>query len=123
MPAGRPLKFQDPQELERRIDEYFRLAEGKPTITGLALHLDCEIETIKSYGENDEFSASVKRAYLRVQNGYENRMYEGSPTGAIFALKNFGWKDKTEVDSNVNMNARVDLSKLPDEELTKIAGL
>jgi hypothetical protein len=119
MPAGRPHKFQDPKELEAKIEEYFAKAGEKPTITGLALHLDCEIETIKDYSEKDEFSAPIKRAYLRVQNGYENRMYETGPTGAIFALKNFGWKDKTEVEQKTDLT--IDFDKLTDAELAKIA--
>lgn len=74
--VGRPLKFQSVEELEGKIEAYFAKDGEKPTITGLALALDCEIETIKGYGERDEFSASVKKAYLRVQNGYEKRMHE-----------------------------------------------
>lgn len=101
------MKFSSAEEFQKSVDEYFAQAGDKPTITGLALHLDCEIETIKNYQERDEFSAPTKRAYLRVQNGYEKRMHEGAPTGAIFALKNFGWKDKTEVDQN--MSGKLDI--------------
>ncbi|MFB0965063.1 MAG: terminase small subunit [Patescibacteria group bacterium] len=146
MPAGRPLKFQDVEELTKRIDEYFDWCDGhvvtkvnklyehqykqwleleklclddedkekwkrdepeketvrleyeRPTITGLALFLGCDVDTIKSYSEKDEFLRPIKEAYLRVENSYEKRLGDHSPTGAIFALKNFGWKDKTETE-------------------------
>lgn len=94
------MKFKDTEAFQKSVDEYFSKAGDKPTITGLALHLDCDLETIRDYKERDEFSAPLKKAYLRVQHGYENRMYEGNPTGAIFALKNFGWKDKQEVENS-----------------------
>ena len=100
MPAGRPLKFQNVKEFEKSVEEYFAKAGDKPTITGLALHLDCDLDTIKNYTERDEFFGPLKKAYLRVQQGYENRMHEGACTGAIFALKNFGWKDKQEVENS-----------------------
>lgn len=51
---------------------------------------------------------------MRVENAYEQRLGEHSPTGAIFALKNFGWKDKTEAEVNTNgtLNVVVGLPKL-----------
>ena len=41
--GGRPLKFKTPEELEKRIEEYFEYAkENKevPTVSGLAWYLD-----------------------------------------------------------------------------------
>jgi len=108
------LKFQDPEAFQKSVDEYFSIAGEKPTITGLALHLDCDLDTIKNYTERDEFFGPLKKAYLRVQNGYEKRMHEGAPTGAIFALKNFGWKDKTEVDQNLKGELNVSGIKIID---------
>jgi hypothetical protein len=31
-----------------------------------------------------------------IESGYEQRLFESSPTGAIFALKNFGWEDRRQ---------------------------
>lgn len=67
------MKFKSVEEYEKSIEEYFA-NEPKPTITGLALHLDCDVETIKNYTEKDEFSRPTKKAYLRVQNSYEKRL-------------------------------------------------
>ena len=35
-----------------------------------------------------------------VECEYEKRLAGQSPTGAIFALKNMGWKDKSEVEQS-----------------------
>jgi len=92
--------FPDPEALQKSINEYFEKAGDKPTITGLALHLDCDIDTIKAYEGRAEFVRPMKNAYLRVQKGYEDRMHGPQPTGAIFALKNFGWADKQQVETS-----------------------
>lgn len=36
-----------------------------------------------------------------VENGYESALRQNNATGSIFALKNMGWKDKTEQDVRV----------------------
>lgn len=95
--GGRPLKFQSAKELEEKINKYFEeTPEDEITITGLALALDCDRHTIQDYKERDEFSTPIKRAYLKVENAYEKSLRKNGRTGDIFALKNFGWKDKTE---------------------------
>lgn len=99
MPAGRPLKYQSVEDLDKAIDAYFVEAEEKKehlTVTGLALALDIDRKTLLSYEEREEFLPSLKRAKTRVENYAEKRLFENSPTGAIFALKNFDWSDKTQ---------------------------
>ncbi len=100
MPGGRPLKFKTPKELQEKIDNYFstRIDEDgnflKPiTITGLALHLDTTRETLCRYEEKDQFTDTLKKAKLMVENFYEEQLMGKSVTGAIFALKNFDWND------------------------------
>ena len=44
-----------------------------------------------------------------------------SPAGSIFALKQFGWKDKTEVDQNIKANVSVTVSEI--QELKRRAAL
>jgi len=106
---GRPLKFKSVTELQEAIDKYFADAteQGLPyTITGLALALDTSRETLLDYEAKQDFSDNIKRAKLRCHNYAENYLYTGkNATEAIFNLKNnYGWKDKTEVDSNINGN-------------------
>ncbi len=97
--GGRPLKFQSVDELQTQIDAYFaETPKDEWTWTGLALFLDCEKETLKSYRERDGFSAPLKKALLRVEQGYEVDLKKHGRAGSIFALKNFEWKDKNETD-------------------------
>lgn len=122
--AGRPAHFDNEEELKSKIDEYFeyiqgeytditnRDDEGEPyteriwtrepedaTITGLALYLGFESrQSVYDYEKNGEFSYTIKRARLHVENTYEKALLSKYATGAIFALKNFGWSDKQEVD-------------------------
>lgn len=97
--VGRPLKYKTKEELEGKIEEYFAKNKEHPTLTGLAYHLGFESrQSIYDYEERGEFSYTIKRARLFIESHYELRLYHSSPTGAIFALKNFGWKDSIEHD-------------------------
>lgn len=108
MPAGRPLAFESVAELEEKIGEYFDSDDAhfvsvedirlfSPTVSGLAYHLGVSTETVRAYGEKDEFSATIKRAKQRIEISLEKRLAGQAVTGTIFNLKNnFGWKDKTE---------------------------
>lgn len=90
--------------MQQKIDTYFEQASDddgelvKPvSITGLALWLDTTRETLMDYQNRDEFTDTVKRAKLRVENFYEERLTVGrQATGPIFALKNFGWRDEQQ---------------------------
>jgi hypothetical protein len=109
--AGRPPKFTNVENMDKLIDKYFKSligvdSEGKEysnpaTITGLALALGfCDKCSLYDYSDKPEFSHSLKRARMMVECDYETRLAGKASTGAIFALKNFGWKDKVEVDNN-----------------------
>lgn len=99
--GGRPPKFDNAGDLQKKVDEYFVWAKeennGLKTITGLALFLGFESrQSIYDYEKDGTFSYIIKNARLRVEEGYEERLHGAIPTGAIFALKNMGWKDKVE---------------------------
>lgn len=99
-PIGRPPKFSSPEQLQELMDAYFtaRLTDDKPiSFTGLCLALDTTRETIDDYQNKPNFSDSIKKAKLRVENFYEERLTLANATGSIFALKNFGWKDTQTV--------------------------
>lgn len=71
------------------------------TITGLALYLGfCDKVSLYDYRVKDEFAYSIKRAISKIENAYEQNLSskDKSPAGAIFALKNFGWTDKTQIE-------------------------
>lgn len=114
---GRPRKFSDVEKMQQKIDEYFNncpdfviitgfdknngeFVEYKkytPTMTGLALYLGfVSRQSMLDYEEKPDFSCTIKKARLRIEHEYEKQLYMDKCTGAIFALKNFGWKDKVE---------------------------
>ena len=99
-------KYKTDKELQKAIDEYFTEVEGKkdhkPTITGLMLSLGfCDRQSFYDYEKTGKHSCTIKKARLRIEQEYEQRLHTGQPTGAIFALKNFGWVDKQEQDVTV----------------------
>lgn len=109
MPGGRPPKFKSIEEMEALIQAFFDDCASKShkdangvyheypiTITGLALALGTTRKTLLDYEQKGEFSDTVKQAKTVVENFAERRLFGTSPTGAIFALKNYDWKDKSE---------------------------
>lgn len=101
--GGRPALFTDVNKLMESIDEYFE-NYSPITITGLALHLGFESrQSFYDYEKNEVFSYVIKRARLRVESMYEEKLLGNNCTGPIFALKNMGWTDKTELEHSGNM--------------------
>lgn len=99
--AGPPLKFKDLDELTAKVHGYFEhTPEDEWTWTGLCLELGCERETLVDYregkGDRGEYAPLLKWAFMRIENGYEKDLKKRGHAGSIFALKNFGWKDKSE---------------------------
>jgi hypothetical protein len=98
---GRPRIFDNPKTLQNAIDAYFEaMAENKQplTITGLCLAIGFQSRSsFYEYEQVGEFSDIIKRARLQVENFAEKMLFSKSPTGAIFALKNYGWTDKQEL--------------------------
>lgn len=134
MPAGRPLKYKTPEQLQAAIDEYFAPGGGAwwaekageeerycPTMTGLAMALGMERTTLVAYSHRDEFFHTVKDARQRVQDFLERRLTgNGQVTGAIFNLKNnFGWKDQQEISASHSIKREA--RELSDDELAVIA--
>ncbi len=111
MARGRKRIIGSSKEFDRRAQAYFdqcRENNEPVLLTGLiyALGLSSR-ESLDEYGRRPEFSDSVKRAKLLVEMAYENRLGLSSPTGAIFALKNFGWKDKAEFEHSGSLTVNV----------------
>ena len=105
--AGRPRIYDSVEELEQAIELYMaecKENQRKPTITGATLFLGfCDKTTLYDYRDRPEYSHSIKRLLLFVENGYEEALHGNSVTGCIFALKNMGWRDKTEQEVNGNL--------------------
>lgn len=110
MSQGRPPIWDDPEEFEKAVDQYFDNTEINHTWTGLAIHLGFESrQSLEDYKKKDGFSYPIKKALLKIERKYEEAMMK-QPAGAIFALKNFGWKDKQEIDQNTNHSGGITIS-------------
>lgn len=110
-------------DLSGRIDAYFQYTEGayhlenKPvngtkepaaqkvwdrepepaTFSGLALFLGFNSrQAFDEYLETGEFADALKPGRLRIEAIYERKLHQQSSSGAIFALKNMGWSERTE---------------------------
>lgn len=120
--GGRPPFFNNPEDLDVLVNKYFEeTTEEKRTITGLALALGfADKSSIYEYEKKPEFSYSIKQARLRVENCYELSLRGRGNSGDIFALKNFGWTDKTEIDQNTTLKATVATVDITTEELERL---
>lgn len=127
MSKGRPLKFNSPEELENKIEEYYRYckdSDRKITVTGLAWYLDVNKQTLTNYEKAEEngwlkrldedtrskYIEIIKKAKIYIESCYEEMLFhKESVIGAIFTLKNnYGWVDKQEV-INTNNNIEIKL--------------
>jgi len=107
-PMGRPKKYTAAQA-KKIVDRYFSEIEKSgrpPTITGLALALDTSRKVLCQWAEReDELAAVITRAKSRVELYLEELLTTTrTPAGAIFALKNFGWSDRQELEVSGNLN-------------------
>lgn len=104
MAGGRPRKWATPEALQADVDRYFDYCkeEGKPeTIAGLAYYTNVDRQTIYNYNEKDEFFDIIKKARDRIMMGLEETSITKGNAGTIFVMKQYGYKDKHEVDNNI----------------------
>ncbi len=121
MKVGKPAAFDSAEELQAEIEKYFSNPPCKPfvtkegdtiqlpflSITGLCLELGFESrQSFYDYEKKEEFAYTIKKARMLIENEYEFQLQKGNTTGAIFALKNFGWKDKTEIEQDVTSGGK-----------------
>ena len=128
--GGRPPFYNTREEMQEKIDAYFEECKGRylvidetvmrdkygipvvidakpPTITGLALALGfTSRQALLNYQAKDEFVDTITRAKSRVECYAEERLYDkDGANGAKFNLANNfeGWKEKQQIDGNINM--------------------
>ena len=119
--TGRPRKYLTPELLMKKIEQYFKGGAYKreaitplgqkvkvptPTISDLVLYLGfADRHSFYAYEQlSPEFSNAIKKARTMIEREYEMMLRGSSCGGAIFALKNFGWVDRQEVEHSVNIN-------------------
>lgn len=133
--VGRPPKYKSKEEIEEKIDAYFKQCEGEvlkdnngntvfnkfgnpviinqrpPTVTGLALALGFSTRlSLLNYQGKKEFMNTITRAKARVEAYAEERLFDrDGSSGAQFSLRNNfkGWTEKTELDEE-EQQARIE---------------
>lgn len=138
--GGRPPIYKTADELQAKITDFFTNCPDKRvvttiagnievptiTITGLVLHLGfCDRSSFYDLERSPRFSYTIKKARSFIEREYEMCLKAGNCTGAIFALKNFGWKDQPPVALTVDNSkhthyTKVDLTGKTEQELTDI---
>ena len=109
--GGAPLKFETPEELKELMEGYFDATDPEEwTVTGLALKVGSK-QLLNDYEKREGYDYLVKEAKLLVENGYEIDLKKSGRAGTIFALKNFDWKDKSEVDSSVKLSGELNITR------------
>jgi len=123
-PVGRPFKFRDPQEFQKKGDKFFQHCDEKEepyTFTGLALALGFTgREQFLEYQKRIEFSSVLKGLRARCEAYAEKRLFQGAAAGPIFALKNYGWKDTSETTVTVKPPVLVDSLESIDADFEDI---
>lgn len=120
-PVGAPPKYKSAEEMQIKIDQYFKDCEGEllqdangpvldkygneiylrkhpPTVTGLALALGFTTrQSLLNYQGKREFVDTITRAKARCEQYSEERLFDrDGNNGAQFSLRfNFGW-DKAQ---------------------------
>lgn len=111
---GRPRRYETREDLMKVIQEYF---DNTPILdltgTGLALAVGSK-QLLQDYEARPEFSDIIKEAKLIIENSYEHSLKKNGRAGDIFALKNYGWKDKQEID--MHHSGSISLSDLASDE-------
>ncbi|MCI1959688.1 MAG: DNA-packaging protein [Clostridia bacterium] len=125
--VGRPPKYKSAEEIQEKIDKYFKECDGQilldedekpvfdkkgnpiykvlprpPTMTGLALALGFNTRTsLFNYKAKKEFVNTITRAKSRIEEYTEQRLFDKDGVqGAKFSLvNNFdSWSDKSDVN-------------------------
>ena len=128
--------YNSPEELQEKITEYFKTGLDYkkvivgppnnreaveipvPTITGLVLFCGfCDRHSFYAYENKKEFSHTIKKARTMIEKEYEMLIATVGHSGAIFALKNFGWTDRYTVVSEDHKYLHVEFKEMSREDL------
>lgn len=95
--------YESAEEFMNKVEEYFDNTDVKiQTRAGLCLFLGITKMTFYNYcngSQGDEMREVCEWAKTRLEHKYELDLnMRPNPTGPIFALKQYGWKDQQDVD-------------------------
>ena len=141
--GGRPPFYNNVEEMEEKIEAYFRKCEGtvlenssgevvldkygepvivgrRPlTITGLALALGfTSRQALLNYQDKLEFVDTITRAKAVVERYAEERLFDkDGANGAKFSLSNNfkGWAEKQQIEADVKNEVNICVELVDDE--------
>ena len=142
--VGRPPMYKSAEEIQVKIDDYFRSCEGEilkdgdgnvltdkygapirindkpPTITGLALALGfTSRQALLNYQAKEDFVDTITRAKARVEAYAEARLFDkDGANGAKFSLANNfdGWREKQQIEAAVKNDVTINVELVDDDE-------
>lgn len=140
---GRPPKYKTAKEIQKKIDEYFKMCEGHvitdddgkpfldkngipivvgvkpPTITGLAIALGfTSRQALLNYQAKEEFVDTITRAKALVERYAEERLFDkDGANGAKFSLANNfdGWRERQQIEADVKNDVTINIELSDDE--------
>lgn len=106
---GAPRRFEcipkDIDTVNKIINDFCILPTEEQTVCDLALALNISRVTLLEYiRRGDDLSFVIKRGYTFCERKYERKLSSQQYGGAIFALKNMGWRDIQETTGGVQIN-------------------
>ena len=116
------IDLKDPEQVNARLEEYFKIHfenDLKPTVAGMGMALGLDRRRLWEIKTGNDkapdlptlTSDSIKKAYIIMENLWENYMQNGkiNPVSGIFLGKNnFGYQDKQEHVITPNTNSDPD---------------
>lgn len=92
-PEGRPPLFKSLEDLEEKIEAFWKwIKKNKkhPTMSRLAVFLECDRKTIVNYSHKDEFFHTIKKVRALIEADKNEMLFDRTiPTaGVIFDLVN-----------------------------------
>ncbi len=142
--VGRPPMYKRVEEIQAKIDDYFKSCEGEilkdedgnvltdkygvpikfndkpPTITGLALALGfTSRQALLNYQAKEAFVDTITRAKARVEAYAEARLFDkDGANGAKFSLANNfeGWREKQQIEAAVKNDVTINVELVDDDE-------
>jgi len=102
MGAGRPLKFETPEDIESRGWDYIEKTGVMSTVTGLARALGTTRQTLCDYQKRPEFTDAIKRLKHECEHFMVQRaLTEKNQAANIFLLKaNYGYIETSRVETD-----------------------
>ena len=141
--VGAPPKYKTVEEIQEKIDQYFKDCEGKVltnaegdpvcdkygcpiiydakplTVTGLALALGFNSrQSLLNYQGKAEFVDTITRAKSKIEQYAEERLFDkDGAKGAKFRLANNfeGWKEKQQIEADVKEALTINIELSDDE--------